>query len=158
MAKKVTVTGKQIGRNFNLLVDDGKNKEKFTKMGTKEELEPIKTAYSNYVAKPTAANLKSLLAIVKPETTKKEKEKTVAKAEVKAVKNRIKEAKKTAKSTKSKAVKEENLVEALRARKKAGTLTDEDKKEILKLLQDEKAKPAPAAVAAPVSRRYSGEH
>lgn len=84
---KLNLVVKQVGRNLNVVLGN----EKFTRVGTSEELQVVKDLAKKYNEKPTKANLDALSKSLRPETTKKEVEETKLKAEIKATKKKVEE-------------------------------------------------------------------
>ena len=134
---KVEVTYKQVGRNLNIKIEG----EVLTKTGTREELAPLKEALAIYKEKPLAKNLKALKDLLKPKSVAKEKEKEMAKAEIKRVK-RVAKTKKTENPKK-----EETIVEQLSAKIKRGEVSKEELETLKKMigLQTEEASFEPKA-------------
>lgn len=94
---KTNVTAKQIGKNLNVVVGE----EKFTRVGTTDELQSVKDAAKLYNEKPTKNNMTSLMKLLRPETVKKEAEVEKVKAEVKATKKKVEAKEKEVKSRKT---------------------------------------------------------
>ena len=145
---KVEVTYKQVGRNLNVKIGD----EVLTKVGTKEELAPIKEALVLHKEKPTVKNLKALKDLLKPKTVAKEKEREIAKANIKREK-RVAKKNVTVKQT---VKKEESIIDQLSSKIKKGEISEKEIEELKKLVssQAEQKKSEPVAR---VGRQSGGE-
>lgn len=143
---KVEITYKQVGRNLNVNIDG----EVITKVGSKEDLAPIKEALAIYKEKPLAKNLKAIKDLLKPVTVKKEKEIETAKAE-------LKKAKRVAKNTKKvKVEKDDDIISQLEYKIKSGEAS-EDELNKLRALLDEGTKAKQAIPTPSVGTRKRGE-
>lgn len=131
--EKVPVSARQIGKNLNVVVGN----EKFTRMGTKEELEGVKLAIQTYDSKPTKSNYQAMINALRPETAKKEVEKEEIKAKAKLVKNDIKN---SPKDTKKKIVVSEVVKEI-----DEKMMTTEELDEMQKAITRQREKIAPVA-------------
>lgn len=95
--EKVTVVAKQIGKNLNVVVGN----EKFTRMGSKEELQVVKDAIKAYDEKPTKSNMSAMMQALRPVTTEKAKVEEKVKADIKATKKKVEAKEKEVKSKKT---------------------------------------------------------
>lgn len=145
--EKVNIIAKQIGKNLNVVVGN----EKFTRVGTKEELQVVKDVISAYDAKPTKANLEPVMIALKPVTTAKIKEEEKVKAEIKETKHKIKE---TSKEVKTKKTKVDDVVKEIDDK----LMSDDELDKMQTALDRQKEKRATIAKPAPAACRYGGEH
>lgn len=135
--EKVSVIAKQVGQNLNVVIGD----EKFTRKGSKEELQPIKESIKVYDEKPTKSNYEAMMKLLRPVTTKLAVKEEQVKAEVKLTKNKAKvaerepEAKKTKKTSVAQVVREIDEKE----------FSDEELKQMELAIERQKAKKAPEA-------------
>lgn len=146
MAKKTTLTYKQVGRNLNVNIDG----ETFTKVGTKDELAPIKEALKAYDEKPLVKNLKAIQTLLKPVSVKKEEEKTRIKAEIKRQKRTP--------ASKAKALKEETPVQVLERKIKAGEVTESELDSLRKLIGKQEKQQESLPKTTPSKAPYRGEY
>lgn len=90
--EKIDVIAKQVGKNLNVVVGE----EKFTRIGSKEELLEVKESISTYLAVPSKKAFDEMMAFIKPATqAKQEAIKDVAekiKGSAKGVVTTVKEA------------------------------------------------------------------
>lgn len=141
--KKVELKFKQVGRNLNVTID-GKS---FTKVGSKEELAPVKEALKLAQEKGTKKNVDAVIKLLTPKAEAKAKEVEKTKADIKRVKR-------SAEGKAKKPITKESDFEHLQAKIKTANLTDKEKAELRKALGVEEAKPAPVPQA---TQRRGGE-